>query len=179
MRTKSGTLTLESLAWLRAIGAAIVHLNADGQVLTHSVPFGYEGLIRRSQALAIAHGLHVDLARDLIRRKFDGQRANLARLGATDIPGFDAMREGLDRAATIDEIRLCDRIASRSDASQAAPNATVRKQGVERAARAAVADADHVRDVREVRRQAASPTLRRVYSRLTCRPSPKGSRVKC
>jgi CRISPR-associated endonuclease Cas1 len=105
---KTGTLTLESLAWLRAIGAALVHLSADGQILTHSVPLGYEGLIRRSQALAIANGLDVDLARDLIRRKLDGQRANLVRLRAPDLRGFDAMRESLDRANTVDEIRLCE-----------------------------------------------------------------------
>ena len=67
---KSGTLTLESLAWLRAIGAALVHLSADGHVLTHSVPFGYDGHpIRRAQALAIATGLDVDLARDLIAQQ--------------------------------------------------------------------------------------------------------------
>lgn len=40
---KTGTLTLESLAWLRAIGANLNHLSADGHVLTHSVPFGYDG----------------------------------------------------------------------------------------------------------------------------------------
>ncbi len=105
---KTGALTLESLAWLRAIGAALVHLSTDGQVLTHSVPFGYEGLIRRSQALAIASGLDVDLARDLIGRKLDGQRRNLARLRVADLHGFDAMREALYRARTIDEIRLCE-----------------------------------------------------------------------
>ena len=105
---KTGALTLESLAWLRAIGAALVHLSADGQVLTHSVPFGYEGLIRRSQALAIANGIDVDLARDLIGRKLDGQRRNLARLRVADLHGFDAMREALYRARTIDEIRLCE-----------------------------------------------------------------------
>jgi CRISPR-associated endonuclease Cas1 len=106
---KTGALTLESLAWLRAIGAALVHLSADGQVLAHSVPFGYDGHpIRRSQALAIANGLDVALARDLIRRKIDGQRANLVRLRATDLRGFDAMREALDAAGTIDNIRLCE-----------------------------------------------------------------------
>lgn len=106
---KTGTLTLESLAWLRAIGAALVHLSADGQVLTHSVPFGYDGHpIRRSQALAIANGLDVDLARDLIRRKIGGQRANLVRLRGADVRGFDAMREALDHAGTIDEIRSCE-----------------------------------------------------------------------
>jgi len=106
---KSGTLTLESLAWLRAIGAGLIHLSADGHVLTHSVPYGYDGHpIRRAQALAIATGLDIDLARDLIHQKLDGQRANLVRLRVADLGSFDAMRETLDRAASIDEIRLCE-----------------------------------------------------------------------
>jgi DNA-binding phage protein len=50
---RPGSLTLEALAWLRAIGAALVHLGPDGALLVHSVPFGYDGHpIRRAQALA-------------------------------------------------------------------------------------------------------------------------------
>ena len=106
---KTGTLTLESLAWLRAIGAGLIHLSGDGHVLTHSVPYGYEGHpIRRTQALAIATGLDIDLARELIQRKLDGQRANLARLRVADLQSFDTMREALDRATSIDDIRLCE-----------------------------------------------------------------------
>ena len=106
---KSGTLSLESLAWLRAIGAALIHLSADGHLLTHSVPYGYDGHpIRRAQALSVATGLNIDLARELIHRKLDGQRANLVRLRIADLRSFDAMREALDCAATIDEIRLCE-----------------------------------------------------------------------
>ncbi len=104
---KSGTLTLESLAWLRAIGATLVHLSADGHVLTHSVPYGYDGHpIRRAQALSVATGLDIDLARDLIHRKLDGQRAILVRLRVADLRSFDAMREALNHAASIDEVRL-------------------------------------------------------------------------
>ena len=40
---KTGTLSLESLAWIRAVGAGLIHLSGDGDVLTHSVPYGYEG----------------------------------------------------------------------------------------------------------------------------------------
>jgi CRISPR-associated endonuclease Cas1 len=106
---KSGTLTLESLAWLRAIGAALVHLSADGHVLTHTVPFGYWGHpIRRAQALAIATGLDVEIARDLIASKLDGQRANLVRLRASDLTGFDRLREALTRTTAIDDVRLCE-----------------------------------------------------------------------
>jgi CRISPR-associated endonuclease Cas1 len=106
---KTGALTLESLAWLRAIGAALVHLAPDGAVLTHSVPVGYQGHpIRRAQALAVTTGLGVALARDLIACKMEGQRANLVRLHAKDLRGFDRLREALKDASTIDDVRLCE-----------------------------------------------------------------------
>ena len=106
---KSGTLTLESLAWLRSIGAALVHLSADGQVLTHSVPFGYRGHpIRRAQGLAIATGLDVEIAKDLIASKLDGQRANLVRLRVADLAAFDRLRESLNQTVTIEDVRLCE-----------------------------------------------------------------------
>ena len=61
---KTGSVTLEALAWLRAIGAALVQIGRDGEVLAHSVPFGYDGHpIRRSQALAVTNGLDLAIAR--------------------------------------------------------------------------------------------------------------------
>src|ERR1700688_1249827 len=106
---KTASLTLEALAWLRAIGAALVHLAPDGALLAHSVPFGYDGHpIRRAQALATITGLDVDLARELIRRKLEGQRKNLVRLRVRDLHAFDGLCEALDRAGTIDEVRLCE-----------------------------------------------------------------------
>ena len=106
---KTGSLTLEALAWLRAIGAALVHRGPDGALLTHSVPFGYDGHpIRRAQALAIATGLDVVLARELIARKLDGQRKNLARLRVGELQTFDALRGALNQTSTIEEVRLCE-----------------------------------------------------------------------
>ncbi len=102
-------LTLESLAWLRAISASLIHLSANGHVLTHSMPFGYDGHpIRRAQALSIATGLDVQVAHDLIDRKLAGQRANLVRLRVANLGLFDAMRAALDLATSIDEIRPCE-----------------------------------------------------------------------
>jgi len=106
---KTGSLTLEALAWLRAIGAALVHLGPDGALLAHSVPFGYDGHpIRRAQALAATTGLDVSLACYLIAHKLDGQRANLVRLSVGDLAAFDRLRDSLKRAATIEEVRLCE-----------------------------------------------------------------------
>jgi CRISPR-associated endonuclease Cas1 len=105
---KSGTVTLEALAWLRAIGATLIQLNPNGEVLAHSVPFGYDGLpIRRAQALAVATGLDVEVARGLIAQKLTGQRANLSRLHV-NLQGFDALCETLKRMNSIQQVRICE-----------------------------------------------------------------------
>jgi CRISPR-associated endonuclease Cas1 len=105
---KSGTLTLEALAWLRAIGATLVQLSPSGDVLAHSVPFGYDGQpIRRAQALAAATGLDVEVARDLIARKLNGQRLNLSRLNVS-LQGFDALCEALKHTESIEQVRVCE-----------------------------------------------------------------------
>jgi CRISPR-associated endonuclease Cas1 len=106
---KTGSLTLEALAWLRAIGAALIHLGTDGALLAHSVPFGYDGHpIRRAQALATTTGLDVSLACYLIAEKLDGQRANLVRLSVSNLAAFDRLREALKHTATIEDVRLCE-----------------------------------------------------------------------
>jgi hypothetical protein len=57
----------EALAWLRAIGAALVQIGRNGEVVAHSVPFGYDGHpIRRAQALAVTNGSDLAIARELI-----------------------------------------------------------------------------------------------------------------
>lgn len=105
---KGGIVSLEALSWLRAIGAAYVQIGNGGQVLAHSVPFGYDGLpIRRAQALAVTNGLDLDIARELIEAKLDGQRGNLVRLGI-DLGEFDTLRAALKSADSIDRIRVIE-----------------------------------------------------------------------
>ena len=104
----AGFVTLEALAWLRAIGAALVQIGRDGEVLAHSVPFGYDGHpIRRAQALAVTNGLDLAIARELIASKLDGQRRILVRLGA-DLREFDAAASRA-RIGRFDRARARDR----------------------------------------------------------------------
>ena len=104
----AGYVTLEALAWLRAIGAALVQIGRDGEVLAHSVPFGYDGHpIRRAQALAVTNGLDLAIARELIAGKLDGQRRILVRLGA-DLREFDKLRAALDSADSIERVRVIE-----------------------------------------------------------------------
>jgi CRISPR-associated endonuclease Cas1 len=104
----AGYVTLEALAWLRAIGAALVQIGRDGEVLAHSVPFGYDGHpIRRAQALAVTNGLDLAIARQLIAAKLDGQRRILVRLDA-DLREFDKLRASFDAADSIDRVRVIE-----------------------------------------------------------------------
>jgi len=109
---KEGHVTLEALAWLRAIGAAFVQLGRDGAVLAHSMPFGYDGHpIRRAQALAVTNGLDLAIARELIAGKLDGQRRILVRLGA-DLREHDKLRVALDAAEWIERVRVIEATAA-------------------------------------------------------------------
>ena len=104
----AGYVTLEALAWLRAIGAALVQIGRDGEVFAHSVPYGYDGHpIRRAQALAVTNGLDLAIARELIAGKLDGQRRILVRLGA-DLREFDKLRALLASADSIDRVRVME-----------------------------------------------------------------------
>jgi CRISPR-associated endonuclease Cas1 len=103
---KTGSITLESLAWLRAVGAAFLQIGSVGALLAHTIPFGYDGLpIRRAQALAETNGLDVILARSLIAQKLVGQRKNLTRLRVSNLAKFDELRESLNTADTIEKVR--------------------------------------------------------------------------
>ena len=104
----AGFVTLDAFAWLRAIGAALVQIGRDGEVLAHSVPFGYDGHpIRRAQALAVTNGLDLPIARDLIAGKLDGQRRILVRLGV-DLREFDKVRASLASADSIERVRVIE-----------------------------------------------------------------------
>jgi CRISPR-associated protein Cas1 len=104
----AGFVTLEALAWLRAIGSALLQIGRDGEVLAHSVPFGYDGHpIRRAQALAVTNGLDLAIARELIAGKLDGQRRILVRFGA-DLREFDKLRASLASADSIERVRVIE-----------------------------------------------------------------------
>jgi CRISPR-associated endonuclease Cas1 len=108
----AGYVTLEALSWLRAIGAALVQIGRDGEVLAHSVPFGYDGHpIRRAQALAVTNGLDLTIARELIADKLDGQHRILVRLGA-DLREFDKTRGLLASADSIERVRVIEASAA-------------------------------------------------------------------
>jgi len=98
-----GSVSLESLAWLRDVGAAFVHLSRDGRLIATSAGEGPDARLRRAQALAGRTGAGLQLARRLLRQKLDGQHAVLTTLTADRyvVDAFAYASASLDQAETI------------------------------------------------------------------------------
>jgi CRISPR-associated endonuclease Cas1 len=80
-----GFVTLEATRWLADVGASITHLDGTGRVLLASARSRLDDArLRRAQALAASLPVGLDIARDLITRKLEGQRRVLVHLGATE-----------------------------------------------------------------------------------------------
>ena len=70
----SGTLSLEAVRWLHDIRAAVVQIDADGNLLFASSPLKERyGQLRRAQALASTTQTGVDIVRYLLTKKINGQ----------------------------------------------------------------------------------------------------------
>lgn len=83
----TGFVSLEALRWLSDVGAAFVHIGADGQLLTTSAPARHhESKLRRAQVLATDSDAGRAATVDLLRAKLLAQAAlvaDLAHLKAT------------------------------------------------------------------------------------------------
>jgi CRISPR/Cas system-associated endonuclease Cas1 len=76
----SGTTSFEALRWLHDLKAAVIQIDADGNVIVASSPAGLDDArLRRAQALAPWTGLRTQIARELLRHKIQGQLSVLER----------------------------------------------------------------------------------------------------
>lgn len=104
----SGTVSLDALRWLHDVGAAFVHLDADGHVIVANGPSGLNAAcLRRAQAMAGSNGVGIAIARDLLRAKITGQREVLGRLPDPKqcIAVIDQTLSDLDEASTTAQLR--------------------------------------------------------------------------
>jgi len=77
----TGYITLDALRWLHDIDAALVHVDADGQLVTTSTATGPgHAALRRAQALAATSQTGLEIARTLLRTKVAGQASLLPEL---------------------------------------------------------------------------------------------------
>jgi CRISPR-associated endonuclease Cas1 len=128
----TGFITLEALRWLHDVGAAFMQIDADGQVIVASGPMRLDDArLRRAQALAPTNGVGTGLARELVRRKLEGQLALLDRLhnGRASAPVIQNSLANLDGATTPAQLRLYESAAAKASwkAWESVPVRFVRK----------------------------------------------------
>lgn len=69
----SGVVSLEAMRWLHHVGAAFMHIDSDGTIISVSAPLGLDDArLRRAQALAQSNGASTEIARNLLRDKIIG-----------------------------------------------------------------------------------------------------------
>ncbi|MDA1004466.1 MAG: CRISPR-associated endonuclease Cas1 [Chloroflexi bacterium] len=114
----TGTVSLDAMRWLHDVGAAFVQIDADGTVVVTTAPAGRnDAALRRAQALAPFNGVGMQIARDLIRQKLEGQ----ARVLSGEVPvnhgivgAIEATASALDSIESPEELRLAESMAARA-----------------------------------------------------------------
>jgi CRISPR-associated endonuclease Cas1 len=112
-----GMVTLGALRWLADQDASFVMLNRDGSVLAVTGPVRpSDARLRRAQALAHQSGIALEITRELIGKKLEGQE-KVARDELRNCETANAIarfREGLATAKTIELARLLESRAAHS-----------------------------------------------------------------
>jgi CRISPR-associated endonuclease Cas1 len=87
VRGRGGYITFDALAWLHGVGAGLVQIGYDGELIA---AIGRQGLndarLRRAQALAPWNGVGPAITRDLLVTKLQGQASVLQRFSGSDRP---------------------------------------------------------------------------------------------
>ena len=107
----SGFITFEALRWIRDVGATFIQIDSDGQLIAAGCPSGLnEARLRRAQALASTNGVAVEISRELIRHKFEGQTRLMEDLPQPVRAHWDIEDcwSDLRNARSIDEIRIVE-----------------------------------------------------------------------
>ena len=113
---RTGFITLDAIRWLHDQRVGLLNLDADGRLLATSVmPGPTLPALRRAQALGASGSAGLELAREVLGTKVEGQRALLPELpgGASQVPALDrALDEIRDATSTDVMLRAEARAAS-------------------------------------------------------------------
>jgi CRISPR-associated endonuclease Cas1 len=113
----NGHVSLAALRWLADQDASFVMLDRDGKVLAVTGPVGpSDARLRRSQSLAHQSGVSVEIGRELISQKLEGQE-RLAREHFQDsnvAQSIASYRSTLSNATTVKAIRQIESQAAQA-----------------------------------------------------------------
>jgi CRISPR-associated endonuclease Cas1 len=103
-----GLITLDAVRWLHQVGAALLTINREADVILTSAPAGPDHpRLRRAQVMAAQGPLGLDLTRGLLAAKLRGQAAGLESLGQ-DATLLHRLAEAMASADTLSAARLIE-----------------------------------------------------------------------
>jgi CRISPR-associated endonuclease Cas1 len=108
---RSGTVSLDAFRWMHDVGLGFIQIDNDGTLLSVGTPNALDDVrVRRGQALAASSAKGLDLVRELLDAKTDGQMRVLAELGGqADAQRYVAEeRELFSSASSISELRYIE-----------------------------------------------------------------------
>ncbi len=106
----SGTLSLEAVRWLHDIRAAVIQIDADGNLLFASSPLKERyGRLRRAQALASSSRIGVEIVNYLLTKKLTGQ-AEFAEIhtNASAARSIRELEDSLSQVKQMKDYRLIE-----------------------------------------------------------------------
>lgn len=107
----SGTISLDALSWLEATGAHVVQIDHDGRLVAVTATRRLDdSRLRRAQALALHSGVALELSRELIAAKIEGQARTLGTIPETEHIA-QALRDSqpyIEGARTLDRVRYIE-----------------------------------------------------------------------
>ncbi len=112
-----GMLSLSALRWLADQDIAFSMLERDGSVLATTGPVRpSDARLRRAQGLAVQSGIALEIARELISQKLDGQAqvAGEKLLDTATAKTISEFRVRLATASNSEDIRLLESLAGRA-----------------------------------------------------------------
>ena len=106
----TGYVTLEAIRWLTDCGIALVHIDQDGRVLATAAGLGSDQpALRRAQALAATQPVGLEITREIIHRKLEGQARVAATIAGPEAGGqVAAFLPQLEAAGSLDQMRLAE-----------------------------------------------------------------------
>src|SRR5712691_7579614 len=106
-----GFITLEALRWISDVGAAFVMLDRRGKVLTVTGPVSSsDAKLRRAQALALGNGVALNISKELISQKLNGQATPVRDMlhNSATAEAIARFRAELPSAENIESVRLIE-----------------------------------------------------------------------
>jgi CRISPR-associated protein Cas1 len=107
----AGTISLDAIRWLHDVKIPLIHLDTDGRVLAMVTPDSPDHpILRRAQAQAADAPIGLDIARGLLRQKFDGQERVLKGFtaGQLALPHMELARRALPTATAFPALRVIE-----------------------------------------------------------------------